>query len=1481
MDGFHPIVEEWFRGRFQGPTPPQQEGWPSLQADQHTLIAAPTGSGKTMAAFLVAIDRLIRQGIAGSLASGLQVVYVSPLRALSNDVKHNLEEPLQQITELVKEKFQRSIDIKVGLRTGDSSAYERSRLLKDPPHILVTTPESLYLLLTSDRGRAMLKPCRTMIVDEIHALARDKRGSHLSLSIERLDHLTEGPLTRVGLSATMKPMEDIARFLTGQSPCHIVNESSKRQLDMAVDLPATALSAICSHDQWAEVFERLSDQIKQHRSTLIFVNTRRMAERVTFHLSEILGEDAVTSHHGSLSKEARHKAEQRLKSGELKAIVATASLELGIDVGYIDLVCQVGSPRSIGVFMQRIGRSGHALGLVPKGRLFALTRDELVECYALMKACQAGDLDRIEIPVAPLDILAQQIVAMCSAEDWQTDSLLALIRRSWVYRNLSKCQFDKVLHILANGISDRNRKGSYLHYDQVNQKLKARRHARLSALTSGGAIPEQNLYRVVTGENGTFVGTLDEEFAVESSRGDIFLLGNTSWRVEAVRQGQVVVHDAGGAPPTIPFWFGEAPGRSFELSQHVSELRQELDQHLNVDDSDDPAWNLESNDVPKGWQQAQGYLQGICSDDPWGQKQILHYCASQKLATGSLPTQEKVLFERFFDDTGGMQLVVHGPFGTRINRAWGLAFRKRFCRGFDFELQASADDNGIVLSVGPNQSFPIDALFSMLNAKNCRDLLIQALLDVPMFQIRWRWNITRALAILRFKGGKRVPPHLQRYQSDDLLTAVFPQQTQCFEHRTGDLEVPDHPYVEQTVIDCLTEAMDITRFESIMEAKDDGHIQFQGMDTREPSPFSYELIHANPYAFLDDAPLEERRTRAVFTRRTLDPKDLESLAALDPEAIAKVRQEAWPMVRSPDELHDGLYHLVVLGMHELEGWQSYLEPLLDQKRIQIFSYEEQDYICCTENLMIAKALYDPDNQLDHSHVPAHLRRDVEWGEALKTLIKGHMEVRGPVAIDYLQDCLGIAGSHILSALQALESDGLVLSGGFTGQNLESREWCERRLLARIHRLTIEGLRKQIRPASPKQYIKFLIEHHHIAETSKLSEESGVLRVIQMLMGFEVPCSSWESELLPARVRSYGTSCLDKLCFNGLIAWGRLRPPARKEEQKGKGSLLSRVMPISIFPRSHMPWLIPPDRLSHEGQLSGDGSMVYEAIQKLGAPFYEDLVHELAMPRSRIEEALGELISLGLASADGFEAIRPLIAPDRKRKADLVKRSRRQLLFETGFQRGGRWSAFPGSNPIAEVNHEERLENWAWLLLERYGIIFRDLLSRERLAPQWRDLVRIYRKLEMRGEIRGGRFVKNVSGEQFALPEAVDHLRQAAKQPNRWVVLSACDPINLVGILDENPKIPAVPGNRVVFEDGDLIAYRDAGEVHFLKKLGFEAEEMIKRAIKLNGRYRQQDPFIREFLDRPQDQSPASKSFSKAEGQHHSHLNWSDIVKPSH
>jgi len=1421
LDLFHPIIREWFTGRFAVPSDAQAASWPAIVGGEHTLVAAPTGSGKTLAAFLASLDSLLRQAIDGTLADETQVVYVSPLKALSNDIRRNLQVPLEEIREMALAAGIEPLPIRVAVRTGDTPNSERQAMLRKAPHILVTTPESLYLLLTSAKSRDILRNVRTVIVDEIHALARDKRGSHLSLSLARLDRLCDSPPTRIGLSATQRPIDEVARFLVGannvhsngEPDCRIVDTGHVRELDLAVEVPPSELSAVCSVETWQEIYARLAELINSHRSTLVFVNTRRLAERVTHFLEEQLGEGHVASHHGSLARETRLLAEERLKAGELKAIVATASLELGIDIGYIDLVCQIGSPRSIATLLQRVGRAGHALGKVPKGRLFALTRDELLEGLALVRAVRHGNLDRVEMPVGPLDILAQQIVAAVACDEWGEGELFALCREAWPYRDLSRDEFDAIVAMLSEGIAPGNRAGAYLHRDQINHRLRPRRNARITALTSGGAIPEMADYRVVTEGEGTFVGTLNEDFAIESQAGNVFQLGNTSWRILYVRGGEVTVRDAHGAPATVPFWKGEAPGRTMELSAEFSQLREQLWERA-----------VESADRAAEW------LRDETGASDWAAQQAANYVAAQGAAIGLVPSQQRVVFERFFDESGGMQLVIHAPFGARINRAWGLSLRKCFCRTFDFELQASADDNGIVLAIGPQQSFPLEQMFTLLDSAIARDVLIQALLAVPMFGVRWRWNITRALAVLRHRGGKKVPPHLQRFRAEDLLTAVFPMQTACFEHRTGDLEPPDHPIVNQTVHDCLHEVMDLPGFLGVLRDVEAGRIEFVARDTREPSPFSHQLVNANVYAFLDDAPLEERRARAVAVRRTFRADDVRDLGRLDPEAIAQVRAEAWPLVRDAEELHDTLLAVGALPGFEGRQWREFFDVLAQQGRVI------QREVANGPTLWIAVERWPAVNAAlvlteasPPASLPDRLNSDVAIEDARQMLVRGRLEISGPTTADRISRELGMDIAAVQIALEQLELAGFVLRGKFTGEAAQV-EWCERRLLARIHRMTLDGLRRQVAPVDAAGFMRFLLAHHEVSSKSQPTGVGGLQRALALLEGFEAPVAAWEHDLLPVRM-SYNHDQLDKLFASGEIIWGRLTPPRASDD--GRGQMLTRVSPISIARRASLAWLLEADRETAIESARWDAQSVHEALTRNGALFFNDLLAATSLLPSQLEDALRELAALGAVTSDGFAAIRAISAKS-KQAAGWRGRRARAPRRAAAYSQGGRWSRFPPFVPAVTV--EQRMEEWAWLLLRRYGVIFRDLLARESLAPTWGELARVYRRLEMRGEIRGGRFVRGVGGEQFALPEAVEQLRKLRDEPEseNWCVVSAADPLNLVGVVTVAVRVPALRSNRVAYLNGRAIASREGRGIRWLADADDATRQKAERLLKSPG-----------------------------------------------
>ena len=1443
MQLFHPLIREWFQSRFGEPTEAQRLGWPHIAAGKHTLIAAPTGSGKTLAAFLACIDQLLRHAVAGELKGETQVLYISPLKALGNDIHRNLEIPLGEITELANSAGHELTPIRAMVRTGDTPASQRQAMVKKPPHILVTTPESLFLLLTSSKGRDVLRSVRTVIVDEIHALARDKRGTHLSLSLARLDQLCEHKPVRIGLSATQSPMEEIARFLVGsgnvdadtnQPACEIINIGHLRDLDLGIEVPPTELSAVCSKETWEEIYAQLAELVLSHRSTLIFVNTRRLSERVAHHLAQTLGADAVASHHGSLSRETRLSAEERLKSGQLKAIVATASLEMGIDVGYIDLVCQIGSARSIATLLQRIGRSGHSLGAIPKGRLFPLTRDELMECLALVRAVRGGRLDKIEIPHAPLDILAQQIIASVACEDWQEDELFALVRKAWPYRDLERQDFDEIVRVLSEGMAPAVRNGAYLHRDAINGRLRARRGARLAALNNGGAIPETGDFRVVVEGEGAYVGTVNEDFALESLSGDVFLLGGTSWRIRHVRGSEVTVVDAHGDPATIPFWLGEAPGRTWELSTEVSELRDEL-----------------AAKIEFGQEGAVGWLHDNYGAHPWAARQAVLYVAAQTAAVGMLPTQDHILFERFFDDSGGMQLVIHAPLGTRVNRAWGLALRKRFCRSFDFELQASAVDDGVVLSLGPQHSFPIESMFKMISTENAEYLLRQALLAAPIFQTRWRWAITRALAVLRQRSGKRVPPQMQRFRSDDLLAAVFPAQTGCFENHHGDTPIPDHPMVRQTVKDCLHEAMDLPRWLDVLGKIERGEIKLTACETREASPFSHEILNANPYAFLDDAPLEERRTRAVATRRRLSIEDASDLGRLDPAAIEHVRTEAWPIVRDADELHEALLNLGMLLASEGQPWKHWFAELVSAGRAAMVHRSGLDDLwIAAERWPVIRAVYPDAAAQPAVCLPATLDRTWESAEARVALVRGRMESAGPINAEQLAALTGLTVSSVTASLEALEGEGAILRGHYTATQAERNgnaavplEWCDRRLLSRIHRLTLDGLRRQIQPVSPTDYIRFLAEHQRLLPKLQMGDQPGVRAAVGQLQGMELAAGVWESRILPARVDGYELVLLDALATSGELVWGRFSPPQATEDGRPSAVGLTRAAPISLALREDLPWLLPPAQEQSQRALRSGAAAVLEAITTRGALFFSELQTQTGLLPSQLEDSLGELIAQGKVTADGYGAIRYFVSrgkgKGRKRRIALAQplshRGRARRISRRAGQMSpassGRWSLFPGAVP--PLPHEERLERWAWQLLQRWGVLFRDLMVRETLAPRWSQLLPMLRRMEARGEIRGGRFVAGVAGEQYALPDSIEALRRVREEPvtGEVLVLSAADPLNLAGIITDEPRVAMKHTATIALRDGRLLGAQQSGEVQFYDQASAELAADLSRRLR--------------------------------------------------
>ena len=1406
---FHPAVARWFSRTFAAPTPAQAEAWPAIQAGRHVLIAAPTGSGKTLAAFLAAIDSLVRQGLEGRLRDETQLIYVSPLKALSNDIERNLATPLAGIRAELRRLGLADVEIRTWVRTGDTPASERSRMLRRPPHIIVTTPESLYVLLGSDSGRAVLKTTRTVIIDEIHALAGNKRGSHLSLSLERLSTLCPHPILRLGLSATQKPIDVLAHLLVGSQSndhparqCRIVDLGHSRERDLAIEVPSAPLEAVMSAEVWQQVYDRLAELVRQHRTTLIFANTRRQVERVTRHLAERLGAGQIAAHHGSLAKEQRFDAEKRLQGGMLRALVATASLELGIDIGEVDLVCQLGSPRSIATFLQRVGRSGHAVDGTPKGRLFPQSRDDLVECAALIAASQRGELDSIAVPEQPLDVLAQQIVAEVGAREWGEEQLYALCRRDWPYRCLKRAQFDAIVGMLGEGFTTRRgRRGALIHRDAVNGLLRSRRGARLTALTSGGTIPDTADFQVVLEPQALVIGTINEDFAVESLAGDVFQLGNTAYRILRVERGLVRVEDAQGAPPTIPFWLGEAPGRSAELSAAVSHLRSELASRISADPTHATALRWLVTELGVGEAAA-------C--------QLVEYLAAAQAALGCLPTHKTIVLERFFDEAGGMQLIVHSPYGSRINRAWGLALRKRFCRKFNFELQAAATEDCIILSLTTAHSFELAEVARYLHSASVEHVLVQALLDAPMFIARWRWVAGVSLAIPRFRGGNKVPPQLARMAAEDLISSVFPDQLACPENLGGEREVPDHPLVDQVISDCLNEAMDLNGLKRLLQGLEAGTIRVVARDLTQPSPLALEVLAARPYAYLDDAPLEERRTQAVMSRRWLDPETAASIGRLDAEAVARVRSEAWPEASNADELHDALMWLGFVTAAEVTrqpGWQEWLAELAKQNRVCRFASPTGGVWIVAERLPQFASLWPGAATRPNIRAPAALAGQA-WSpeQALVEIVRGRLEGLGPVAETELAASLGIDRQEMAAALTTLQAEGFVMRGRFT-PNAVDEEWCERRLLARINRYTVKRLRAEIEPVSTRNFLRFLLAWQHVDTDARLQGPHALAATIAQLEGFEAPAGAWEQEILPARHSDYKSSWLDDQCRSGRLTWMRLRNGNARTnvETRRPGPIKSAT--IVLLPRQNVGiWRglaeqeVPPALTAH-------AQTVGEFIGQHGASFFGDIVAGTRLLRCQVEDALAELVAYGMANSDCFGGLRGLLVPSAQRKL-FAGAKRRHRTASYGLDDAGRWAIVTSTRADAAAS----IEHVARTLLRRYGVVFWRLLEREAAhLPPWRELLRIYRRLESRGEIRGGRFVAGIPGEQYALPEAVGLLRatRRKKLDGALLSISAADPLNLIGILTPGPRLPALTGNRLLFEDGLPVAVSVAGDIRIL------------------------------------------------------------------
>lgn len=1392
MGDFHPAVRAWFGQRFpDGPTPPQHGAWPHIRARQHTLVAAPTGSGKTLSAFLVAIDRLYKAHDRGeSTAAVARVVYVSPLKALAHDIAENLERPLLEIASIAKSMGCSAPSIRVGVRSGDTPTSARAAMIKKPPAFIVTTPESLYLMCTSSKARAALSTVDTIIVDEIHSLARDKRGSHLSLTMERLDHICTSAgkpsPVRVGLSATQKPISTVANLLVGgrqtkagAADCKIVDSGHVRTLDLGLVVPPSEMEAIPPAEQMGEILDHIAELVHEHTTTLVFVNTRRMAERISHELGERLAIDDegaeanVVAHHGSLSKDRRLIVESRLRAGDLKALVATASLELGIDVGPVDLVCQLGSPRNIATFLQRVGRANHDRYGTPKGRLYPQTRDDLVECSALLMAVHEGRLDAVRPPVAPLDILVQQLVAEVSAEEWDVDQLYSLVTTAGPYRELCRKDFDECLELAATGVTTgRGVRSHWLHHDDVNEVVRGRRGARMAALTNGGAIPELGDYRVLLDPDDTFIGSVNEDWATESMPGDIFTLGTHSWRIRRIEPGVVRVVDAEGMPPTIPVWFGEAPGRTVELSEEVCVIRRNVEEHLRA----------------SGPSAAQEWLEATAQIGSEASEQIVRYLAASLAILGTLPTRQKLVIERFFDETGGMQLIVHSPNGARINRAFGLSLRKKFCKNFDFELQAAASDDAVCLSLGPQHSFPLEDVAGFLKSASLEATLTNAVLvpPQPMFLSRWRWNLNRSLLVLRFKGGRKNPPPIQRMEADDVMAALFPLAAACQENVNGPVELPDQVIVRQTMHDTFDEAMDLDGLRVLVTALENNEMEVVTVDSTEPSPLCHELLVGKAFTFLDDAEAIDRRSRSVPLKRGL-PVDISEIGALTHDAVAEVAEQVMPDPQSADELYELVESLVVMAA--VDAWRPWFDELVDAGRAVCAVGSAGEFWAVGTDRSCAAALR-PDLW------PEVKTSSDDRELALSQAVRGHLDLCAMTTSEALSRQLGVARSSIEFALVGLENEGFAVRvNPPTSQSNE--HWSSRRLLARMHRGSQRHRRGRIETATAQDYMSFVFEWQHLAPGSQLEGVSGLTTVIAQLQGWHSAAAAWEPSILRSRLSDYRGEVLDQRCLAGDVTWARLIATGDAVKPT-----TTKSTPITIALRADLGWLSTSLKSSDIGELDPESPAhkVYEYLRSAGARFHHELIESTELSAAEVEAGLWDLVWRGVVHADSFHAVRSLFAArDRTSEPRRVGRGlRRGSSARAGGE--GRWTLLP---PGIEAERDELAEAVAEQLLARWGVVFHTLVAREHLAVPWREVLWALRRLEARGLILGGRFVAGFSGEQYATPEAAAHLDRVRSATRTGVTVSvnACDPVNLTGVITPGARVPARRASTILYLDG--------------------------------------------------------------------------------
>ncbi|MDE3111642.1 MAG: DEAD/DEAH box helicase [Chloroflexota bacterium] len=1412
----HPAVRAWFERSYVSPTAAQERAWPLVAAGTDLLLAAPTGSGKTLAAFLAILDRIC---LDPRETRGVRVLYVSPLKALNNDIQRNLDEPLAGIARMAEELGIAVPEIHAAVRTGDTVANERHRMTRKPPDILITTPESLYLLLTSPRARDMLRTVEHVIVDEIHAVAGTKRGSHLAVSLERLGALTAAEPQRIGLSATMRPLDEVGRFLVGCAPagdlmrarsCEVVDAGVRKPMEIIVESPVEDFEALGGEvDAWTAIEPRLLELVQAHRTTLLFVNNRRSAERLTRVLNDLAETDVARAHHGSMSREERVGVEAALKAGELRCVVATGSLELGIDIGSVDLVVCVESPRSVARGLQRVGRSGHLVGQTSQGRIIPKFRGDLVESAAIAKGMIEGDVEPVRIPHDPLDVLAQQVVAMAAVDEWRADDLFALVRRAYPFRSLSRAHFDGVLAMLSGKYpsAEFGELRPRVVWDRAAGVVRGRPGSSQLALVSGGTIPDRGLFRVEHALTGAKLGELDEEMATESRPSDVFVLGARPWRITDITPQKVLVVEAQGAVPTVPFWKGDALGRQYETGLRVARLLDDVAAAL-----DDP-----------------GIVDRLREEyalDESAAFNLVQYVRGQA-AAGALPGERRIVVEQFRDELGDRRVVVHAPFGRMVLRPWSMALQEAMCRDGQCS-DISVTDDGIHFRLAAQDGRDATALIRRVHARDLEEHLFPPLSRSSLFIARFRENAQRALLLPRLGPGRRTPLWLQRLRAADLLEVA----------RQHD----DFPIVYETIREIVEDWTDLEHLRGLLGQIESGAMEVSVIETDAPSPFAAGLVLQFIGDYFEEGERQQQDFREIalsldrrLLRELLGTSSLREL--LEPSAIAEVearlqRTAEGRRARDRDEVEDLLVRLGALTGPEVaartEGDAAPLVAALERERRAVRLADGR--------------LASPEDRDLYEHPASD-------PASQRAIVRRYLATHGPVTEDELARQ---AGAPVRDTLHALEADGVAVAGEFT-RGRRGLEWVDPRVLEEIHRATLAKLRREIEPRTRAEYARFLLRWHGL-----YGRDRDVRDVLDQLQGVWLPVETWERDVLPARVAGYATGLLDGACSSGEFVW-----LARRSSDAAKPR-------VAFFRRDLLPLLAEP---RDDAALSPEATRLRDALASRGASFVADVAKMTGLRHDDATRALWELVFAGAATNDGFTPLRHVpkmsdVAPRALTLRD-AQRQQRWRRIEHDLSSAGRWSlVWP--QDASRAPEAERAQAWADVLLRRHGVVAYEHFAGEDVPLPWALVSDVLRRMEMRGEARRGSFVEGFQTMQYAHATAVERLRETADE-RRMAVVADMDPANAYGASLPAPGegFARIPGAYLVLEGGVPVMRIEAGGKRLAPVAALAGERLaaavstLPQLLRAPAPYRGRRLEVLTYADEPAAASAAADALARA------------------